>query len=71
MVGGLDVKWKPGDEEAQLNELGASGWELVTVILRPSPNGEPCVYYYLRRETAQENPRVERAGTGERRNPVE
>ena len=50
MVGGLGVKWKPEDEQAQLDELGEQGWELVSVITRPDPHGRPCCYYYLRRD---------------------
>ena len=50
MVGGMDVKWKPEDEQAQLNELGEQGWELVSVVVRPDHNGRLLSYFYLRRE---------------------
>jgi hypothetical protein len=50
LVGALGVDWPPESEQAQLNELGAQGWELVSVVSRVEPAGKPCVYYYLRRE---------------------
>ena len=49
MVGGLDVKWKPEDEQIQLNKFGAMGWELISVVVRPDPDGRMCCYYYFRR----------------------
>ena len=50
MVGGMGVKWKPEDAQAQLNELGEQGWELIAVLIRPDPDGRLCSYFYLRRE---------------------
>lgn len=50
MVGVLDEKWNFEQEQAQLNKLGERGWELVCILQRRGPKGEPCLYYYLRRE---------------------
>jgi hypothetical protein len=65
MVGALDAKWKVEDEQAQLNELGQKGWELISIVTRPGPDGRPCVYYYLRRKLfhkklnlAVDNPKI-------------
>jgi hypothetical protein len=49
MIGGLGCGWKPEDEQAQLNEVGQRGWELVAGIVRVG-NGVPCTLHYFRKE---------------------
>ena len=49
LVGALGNKWNAEDEQAQLNEMGAQGWELVAVIVKPL-DGHPSTFYYFRRE---------------------
>ena len=50
LIGGLDEKWGPEDEQTQLDKLGAMGWELVSVVMRNSNRGVPCCFHYFRRE---------------------
>jgi hypothetical protein len=49
LVGGLSNDWKTEDEQSQLNEMGAQGWELVAVIVK-IVSGVPMTYSYFKRE---------------------
>jgi hypothetical protein len=49
VVGGLGNEWDIQAEQAQLNEMGQQGWELVAVIVKPL-KGTPATFYYFRRE---------------------
>lgn len=49
MVGGLGLDWEAQDEQAQLNELGSAGWELVSAVVKADSQGRPCTFFYLRR----------------------
>jgi hypothetical protein len=49
LIGGLEAKWKLDQEQAQLNECGQQGWELVSVVPRPIADGKSGLFYYFRR----------------------
>jgi hypothetical protein len=52
MVGGLDNGWDMDSVEAQLNECGQRGWELVAVVARIYC-AHPCTFFYFRREIGE------------------
>jgi hypothetical protein len=60
MVGGLGNSWDVASVEAQLNECGQRGWELVAVITR-TLNAHPCTFYYFRKEIGEHDTREDNA----------
>jgi len=48
MIGALSLDWDLEAEQAQLNEEGNKGWELVCSIIRDTDNGQRVVHYFKR-----------------------
>jgi len=50
LVGGFLVgKWTPDEEQERLNELGASGWELISTVIKLGKDGNQWCWFYLKK----------------------
>ena len=58
LVGGLGLDWSPQDEQAQLNELGQQGWELVSVAVKEDSKSRVCTFFYFRRPIYENAPAI-------------
>jgi len=51
IVGGLDCKSSPEEQQKTLNKMGEEGFELVSVVENRQPNG--YVMFYFKKEIAE------------------